>query len=73
MEKKYSSDASGAGHGGMDWFCDECFLLKLTSVSESNATWMCMTTQVWAAITCLSEQSIAQGGEPQGISGFYGW
>jgi Oxidoreductase family, NAD-binding Rossmann fold len=61
--KKYENDASGAGHGGMDWFVMNAFIeaykrkdpMPLDVYDHAS----------WAAITCLSEQSIAQGGEPQ--------
>lgn len=61
--KKYAEDASGAGHGGMDWFVMNAFI-------EAYKRKESMPLDVydhasWAAITCLSEQSIAQGGEPQ--------
>ncbi len=61
--KRYGKDASGAGHGGMDWFVMNAFL-------EAYKNNQPMPLDVydhacWAAITCLSEQSIAGGGEPQ--------
>ncbi len=61
--KKYEADASGAGHGGMDWFVLNAFL----EAYKNNDP---MPLDVydhasWAVITCLSEQSIALGGEPQ--------
>ncbi|HMR87396.1 MAG TPA: gfo/Idh/MocA family oxidoreductase, partial [Saprospiraceae bacterium] len=61
--KKYEGDASGAGHGGMDWFVLNAFI----EAYKNNDP---MPLDVydhasWAVITCLSEQSIALGGEPQ--------
>ena len=66
--KKYENDASGAGHGGMDWFVMNAFIeaykrkdpMPLDVYDHAS----------WAAITCLSEQSIAQGGEPQSFPDF---
>ncbi len=60
---KYAHVANGAGHGGMDWFVMNAFI-------EAYKSGDAMPLDVydhasWAAITCLSEQSIAQGGEPQ--------
>ena len=66
--QKYENDASGAGHGGMDWFVMNAFLeaykrnepMPLDVYDHAS----------WAVITCLSEQSIAQGGEPQSFPDF---
>ena len=65
---KYAGDASGAGHGGMDWFVMNAFIeafkrrepMPLDVYDHAS----------WAVITCLSEQSIAQGGEPQSFPDF---
>lgn len=68
--KKYGNEASGAGHGGMDFFVLHAFIEALKRKKPmpldvyDNAT--------WAAITCLSEQSIAEGGMPQAIPDFTG-
>jgi hypothetical protein len=66
--KKYQNDASGAGHGGMDWFVMNAFI-------EAYKRKEPMPLDVydhasWSVITCLSEQSIAQGGEPQAFPDF---
>ncbi len=66
--KRYESEASGAGHGGMDFFVMNAFI-------EAYKRKEAMPLDVydhasWAAITCLSEQSIAQGGEPQSFPDF---
>jgi Oxidoreductase family, NAD-binding Rossmann fold len=66
--QKYESEASGAGHGGMDWFVLNAFIeaykrkdpMPLDVYDHAS----------WAVITCLSEQSIAQGGEPQSFPDF---
>ena len=68
--RKYDSQASGAGHGGMDFFVLHAFIEALKRNEPmpldvyDNAT--------WAAITCLSEQSIAEGGMPQAFPDFTG-
>lgn len=65
---KYAEDASGAGHGGMDWFVMNAFIeaYKLNEPMPLDV----YDHASWAAITCLSEQSIAQGGEPQAFPDF---
>jgi hypothetical protein len=66
--KKYAEDAAGAGHGGMDWFVLNAFFeaLKRNEPMPLDV----YDHASWAAITCLSEQSIAQGGEPQAFPDF---
>ena len=59
--KKYGSDASGAGHGGMDWFVLHAFV---ESVKRKLPTPQDVYDAVtWSAITPLSESSIQLGGE----------
>lgn len=66
--KKYAEDAAGAGHGGMDWFVLNAFIEAL---KRNEAMPLDVYDHAsWAAITCLSEQSIAQGGEPQAFPDF---
>lgn len=66
--KKYEKDATGAGHGGMDFFVFnafvECVKRKIDPPIDvyDAATWM--------AITPLSEQSIANGGQPMHFPDF---
>jgi len=58
--KKYGSDASGAGHGGMDWFVLNAFI---ESVKKKIPTPQDVYDAVtWSAITPLSETSIELGG-----------
>ena len=59
--KKYGSDASGAGHGGMDWFVLNAFVeaAKL----KTNTPQDVYDAVTWSAITPLSETSIQMGGE----------
>lgn len=66
--KKYEQKAVGAGHGGMDFFVFnafvECVKRKIDPPIDvyDAATWM--------AITPLSEQSIANGGQPMHFPDF---
>jgi predicted dehydrogenase len=66
--KKYGNDASGAGHGGMDFFVLHAFIEAL-----KNRELMPLDVYdhaTWSVITCLSEQSIQQGGMPQEFPDF---
>jgi predicted dehydrogenase len=59
--KKYGNDASGAGHGGMDWFVMNAFV---ESVKRKIPTPQDVYDAVtWSAITPLSESSVRLGGE----------
>ncbi len=59
--KKYGSDASGAGHGGMDWFVINAFIESVKrKVNTPQDVYDAVT---WSAITPLSESSIQLGGE----------
>lgn len=59
--KKYGSDASGAGHGGMDWFIINAFIESVKrKVNPPQDVYDAVT---WSAITPLSESSIQLGGE----------
>lgn len=59
--KKYGSDASGAGHGGMDWFVINAFIEAVKrKVNTPQDVYDAVT---WSAITPLSESSIQLGGE----------
>ncbi len=59
--KKYGNDASGAGHGGMDWFVLNAFVESAKrKVSPPQDVYDAVT---WSAITPLSETSIRLGGE----------
>lgn len=58
--KKYGSDASGAGHGGMDWFVLNAFVESVKrKVNTPQDVYDAVT---WSAITPLSESSILAGG-----------
>lgn len=66
--KKYEDQAAGAGHGGMDWFVLNAFIEALKR--DEPMPLDVYDHASWAAITCLSEQSIAQGSEPQPFPDF---
>lgn len=59
--KKYGNDASGAGHGGMDWFVLNAFLEAVKR--KTNTPQDVYDAVTWSAITPLSESSIQLGGE----------
>lgn len=66
--KKYESVAAGAGHGGMDWFVLNAFIEAFKRKEPMPVD--VYDHASWSAITCLSEQSIAQGSEPQPFPDF---
>lgn len=59
--KKYGNDASGAGHGGMDWFVLNAFVEAVKR--KTNTPQDVYDAVTWSAITPLSESSIQLGGE----------
>lgn len=59
--KKYGSDASGAGHGGMDWFVLNAFVEA--AKQKTTMPQDVYDAVTWSAITPLSETSIQMGGE----------
>jgi predicted dehydrogenase len=59
--KKYGNDASGAGHGGMDWFVLNAFIESVKRKTPPPQDVYDAVT--WSAITPLSETSIQLGGE----------
>lgn len=64
----YGEDASGAGHGGMDFFVLHAFIEALKR--EAPMPIDVYDGAAMMAITCLSEQSIAEGSEPVQIPDF---
>lgn len=66
--KKYSKDAEGAGHGGMDFFVDNAFVECVKRNAEFPLDVYDLAT--WYAITPLSEKSIEEGGTLQKIPDF---
>lgn len=66
--KKYGEYAAGAGHGGMDFFVLNAFV---ASAKQQIAPPLdAYDAAAWSAVTPLSEQSIAQKGEPQEFPDF---
>lgn len=66
--KKYGKIATGAGHGGMDYFVMKAFV---ESAIDNIAPPMdAYDAAAWSAITPLSEASIANNGEPQDFPDF---
>ncbi len=66
--KKFEDQAVGAGHGGMDFFVLNAFV---ESVKRKIAPPLDVyDAATWSVITPLSEQSIANGGEPQDFPDF---
>ncbi|MGI9531120.1 Gfo/Idh/MocA family protein [Lutimonas sp.] len=65
---KYGEHATGAGHGGMDFFVIHSFV---ESVKQQIAPPMdAYDAAAWSAITPLSELSIENNGEPQSFPDF---
>jgi len=66
--KKYEAEATGAGHGGMDYFVMKAFVESaLANVAPPIDAY---DAAAWSAITPLSETSIANNGEPQEFPDF---
>jgi hypothetical protein len=60
--KKYEQLATGAGHGGMDYFLLNAFVESAKEGAQAPIDVYDAAT--WLAITTLSEQSIALGSQP---------
>lgn len=58
--KKYSGDAAGAGHGGMDWFVLNAFVEA--AKRKENTPQDVYDAVTWSVISPLSERSIQSGG-----------
>jgi hypothetical protein len=66
--KKYANDAAGAGHGGMDWFVFNAFIL---AVKERKQTPIDVYDSVtMSVITPLSTKSLKEGNAPQEFPDF---
>jgi hypothetical protein len=66
--KKYANDAAGAGHGGMDWFVFNAFIL---AVKEKKQTPIDVYDSLaMSVITPLSTKSIKEGNMPQEFPDF---
>lgn len=66
--KKYAEQATGAGHGGMDFFLMHAFIE--CAKANTTATFDAYDAAAWLAITPLSEQSIAAGSQPMAFPDF---
>ena len=66
--KRFESDATGAGHGGMDFFVINAFLECIKRAVPFPMDVYDLAT--WYAITPLSEKSIAEHGQVQEIPDF---
>ncbi|ACU63963.1 Gfo/Idh/MocA family protein [Chitinophaga pinensis] len=66
--RRYTSSAAGAGHGGMDWFVINSFIESVKRGAPYALDVYDLAT--WYAITPLSEQSVAEGGNVQYIPDF---
>jgi predicted dehydrogenase len=66
--KRFGEKATGAGHGGMDFFVMQAFIesAKLNIAPPLDA----YDAAAWSAITPLSEVSIENNGEPQDFPDF---
>lgn len=60
--QKYGEKATGAGHGGMDFFVIHAFVESIKR--QARVPLDAYDAAAWSAITPLSEQSIAGGSEP---------
>lgn len=66
--KKYEQQATGAGHGGMDFFVLNAFVeCAKRNIAPPIDVYDAAT---WMAVTPLSEQSIAQGSQPMPFPDF---
>lgn len=66
--KRFGAEATGAGHGGMDFFVDRAFIEIVKRKAEAPLD--AYDAAAWSAVTPLSEMSIAQGGAPQNFPDF---
>jgi hypothetical protein len=66
--KKFASDATGAGHGGMDWFVFNAFIQAVKDKKQTPIDVYDSVTM--SVITPLSEKSIASGCTPQEFPDF---
>ena len=66
--KRYEAEATGAGHGGMDYF----LMSSLVACAKKNERppFDVYDAASWMAITPLSEMSIASGSSPQAFPDF---
>jgi len=68
--KKYEEQATGAGHGGMDFFVVHAFIESVKR--QVNTPQDVYDAAAWSVISPLTERSVAQGGAPQYFPDFTG-
>ncbi|MFZ1808248.1 MAG: Gfo/Idh/MocA family oxidoreductase [Cyclobacteriaceae bacterium] len=68
--KAHEARATGAGHGGMDWFVINAFVESVKR--KTNTPQDVYDAVTWSAITPLSETSIQHGGETLDFPDFTG-
>ena len=66
--QRYADRATGAGHGGMDFFVDHAFIEAVRRLEPAPLD--AYDAAAWSAISPLSEQSIAQGSAPVAFPDF---
>ncbi len=66
--KKYESEAVGAGHGGMDWFVFNAFIMAVKNKQQTPIDVYDSVTM--SAITPLSTKSLKEGNAPQEFPDF---
>lgn len=66
--KKYEATAAGAGHGGMDWFVFNAFILAVKDKKQTPIDVYDSVTM--SVITPLSTKSLKEGNKPQEFPDF---
>lgn len=66
--KKYANDAAGAGHGGMDWFVFNAFILSVKHKKQTPIDVYDSVTM--SVIAPLSTKSLKEGNAPQEFPDF---
>jgi predicted dehydrogenase len=66
--KRWEASATGAGHGGMDYFVDHAFIECIKRKTAFPLDVYDLAT--WYAVTPLSEKSIREGGQVQNMPDF---
>ncbi len=66
--KKYEAEAVGAGHGGMDWFVFNAFIIAVKNKQQTPIDVYDSVTM--SAITPLSTKSLKEGNAPQEFPDF---
>ncbi len=66
--RRYEAEATGAGHGGMDFFVLHAFVESVKAGTQTPLD--AYDAAAWSSITPLSEMSIARGSEPQDVPDF---